>query len=126
MCATFTTLPAGKLLSDTLKSIEFVALLMVITAVPRAVASAFVIGGTSFSADNGTVNTVMSLGDGPVLLPPHPATAKPRIVTATSARRFIVVLLVSQYVKSKRQRKNDGEADGAGIEIRHVRISGSS
>ena len=117
----FTALPAGKLFSETLKSILLVALLIVITAVPRAVDSALVIGGTSFSADRFTVKMVVSLGAVGVLLLPHPAAPKTRIVTAASARRFIAVLLVSQNVECKRQRKDDGEADGAGIEIRHVR-----
>jgi hypothetical protein len=62
----------------------------------------------------------MSLDDGEVLLLlPHPATAKPRIATVTTVRRFIVILLVPQYVESERQRENDGKADSAGVETRH-------
>jgi hypothetical protein len=55
MWAMFTALPAGKLFSDTLKSTVFFVESIVTTAVPRAVLSAFVIGGFSFCADNWTV-----------------------------------------------------------------------
>jgi hypothetical protein len=94
---------------------------MVITAVPRAVDSAFVIAGDSLSADNCTVKMVTSLGALGLLLLPQPAAPKTRIVTAAaSARRFIVILLVSQYVECKRQREDDRESDRAGIQIRHL------
>jgi hypothetical protein len=96
MWATFTTLPAGKLFSETLKSIRLLVLCTVITAVPRAEISAFVTAGTSFSAESCTVKIVVSLGVLGLLLLPHPATPKIAIVAATSARRFIDVLLMSQ------------------------------
>jgi hypothetical protein len=69
----------------------FFAESMVMTAVPRAVDSAFVIGGTSFCADNCTVKMVVVLGDAGLLLP-HPAAPTVRMLTA-SANRFIAVLL---------------------------------
>src|SRR6187455_2135903 len=89
MCAAVRVLVVGKLFSDTLKSIVFDDLFTVITAVPRAVFSTLVIGGTSFSADNCTVNTVISLGLVGVLSSPHPATPTAAITTAIT-RRFIV------------------------------------
>jgi hypothetical protein len=116
----FTALPAGKLFNDTLKSTVFFTVSIVMTAVPRAVDSAFVIGGTSFRADSCTVKIFVVLGDvGVLLLLPHPAAPIARTVTAI-ASFLIPVLLVSQYVKSVGQREDDCESDRAGIEIRHV------
>src|SRR5260221_5076564 len=106
MWAMLTALHAGKLFSDTLKSTVFFTESIVMTAVPRAVASAFVIGGTSFSADNCTVKMVVVLGDDGGLLP-HPAAPIDSMLTAI-ANRFIAVLLVSYDVNAKRQREDYG------------------
>jgi len=90
----FTVLVGVKPFSDTLKSIVLAWELMVMTAVPRAPLSALVIGGFSFSADNCTVNTVMLLGAGVLVLLPQPAA--PIVIATAIASRLIVVLLVSQ------------------------------
>jgi len=100
MCATFAWLPAGKLFNDTLKSMVFAAELMVMTAVPRPVLSAFVIGGTSFCADSCTVKIVRLLGVVGELLP-QPAAPIARILTAI-ANRFIAVLLMIRHVQNFR------------------------
>jgi hypothetical protein len=54
------------------------------------------------------------------LLLPHPAAPNARSVTAASVRRFIRVLLVSQYIECKRQRQDDRESKRAGIQVRHL------
>ena len=67
--------------------------------------------------EHGTDSLVVVLGA--VVLLPQPAAPIARMLTAI-ANRFIAVLLMSEYVKSKGQRENHGESHRAGIEIRHV------
>ena len=115
----FTGFP-GKLFRDTSKSMMLVSLLIVITAVPRAVLSAFVtrrhlVEGRQLYRED---HEIAGSGSSCCLLP-HPAAPIARTVTAI-ANRFIRILLLSKYVKSKRQREDDCESDRAGIEIRQV------
>jgi hypothetical protein len=41
------------------------------------------------------------------------------MLTAIANRFIVILLLVSQYIECKRQRKDDGKADRAGVQIRH-------
>src|SRR6266550_7840557 len=110
MWATFTAAPAGKLFNDTLKSTVLVCELIVMTAVPRAVFSAFVTGGTSLAGDSWTVKMVVLLGVVGVDLLPHPAAPIARMLT-TIASRFIAILLVCQKKKGQRERQYHSQAD---------------
>ena len=75
MCAARITVPAGKLLTDTLKSMVFESEWTVMTAVPRPPDSeGSASAGTSFDGSKVTVKTLVF--DGAVeLLLPQPATA---------------------------------------------------
>ena len=107
-------LVVGKLFSDTLKSMVFVALLIVITAVPRAVLSAFVIGGTSFSADSCTVKMVMSLGVVGVLLVAASRDTDRQNCYRCQCQTLHRVLLVA-VCRERTPARDDGEADALAL-----------